>query len=1005
MMGIRFIIAEAIHRPGRIISGIVAMMVSVCLIIWLMGSYNTLISGFGNEADAYMGEYDFCVVPMQRGGMPGSGPQKGGDGQGMGFGFLGNSLKGSSAIKSQQVGQSKGERPSRGAGDVPVRGMGRPNLTGGARPPMSQMPQDGGKSERPSGGAFSSLVTGDASLPKDLVEELLKEPTVEFVHQALQVRIPMGKLSTDTSTLDDEIRKRMGTPSMGPMLVASDASHCPFHLEDGDWPDMSQSHALQGVLGSASAKTLGVKVGDSVELRAGARITHVKIVGIIKQSRDNGGVGGGGGPALATLTVPYQIYQQITGAPWSPNLLSLKLKEGVDKKAFREHWQVRLAQSGVGFADTESVSQGMKRDRTVQAMKASANSGIGLVLFSCIFIIFTTLSMGVRERSRRLALMRAIGISKRQVVAIVFGESLLLSFPAVIGGLLAGWILVAVLGDAGWIESFPTWTTIAVACVCAAGGGLLASILPAWKATRIDPVEVRSDAFESKLTNSGRTWWILGVIGLLAWSIQPLALLIPDLPESVVRPIFILGGYPGLIIGVLCLAPACAVASERILGPWVARLLGLHPSLLKMQLTGHLAQSAGTAVSMTVGLGLFMAIQIWGYSMLVPFTPDQSMPNTLISFLHTDWASDDCASVIQKVGQSPDKLHPIYVEEPDINAQQLASPQFAGNRQKSVVIAGLPLAKMFGGPEACLNLQFVQGNLKEALQMMSQEPAILVPDTFANTVHMNVGDILKLDNPSVPGETQNWKIAGVVSMPGWHWLTKTSGIRVRNGGFIAAFVLADAQQVKSHFKLDRIRFFWGNVIEGTDQTALQKNLEGLLADTSSHAESTQERGVELRPMVKVTSRQSLTESVGHRADSVLTAMSRLPIIALIIAGLAVMNTIMASVRTRRHAIGVMRAVGVTRSQVVRLIWAEGILLGLAAVILSFCLALLVSWGALEIQRYGYLFGAIVPEISIPWTHLAVGTALTLILCWLAGTAVAAGLSRHQVTELLMDTPE
>jgi putative ABC transport system permease protein len=134
-------------------------------------------------------------------------------------------------------------------------------------------------------------------------------------------------------------------------------------------------------------------------------------------------------------------------------------------------------------------------------------------------------------------------------------------------------------------------------------------------------------------------------------------------------------------------------------------------------------------------------------------------------------------------------------------------------------------------------------------------------------------------------------------------------------------------------------------------------------------------------------------------------MSRLPIIALIIAGLAVMNTIMASVRTRRHAIGVMRAVGVTRSQVVRLIWAEGILLGLAAVILSFCLALLVSWGALEIQRYGYLFGAIVPEISIPWTHLAVGTALSLILCWLAGTAVAAGLSRHQVTELLMDTPE
>ena len=63
---------------------------------------------------------------------------------------------------------------------------------------------------------------------------------------------------------------------------------------------------------------------------------------------------------------------------------------------------------------------------------------VWLVLFSCIFIIFTTLSIGVSERARRLALMRALGLGRMQIALLIAGEGIFLCIPALLGGLAAG---------------------------------------------------------------------------------------------------------------------------------------------------------------------------------------------------------------------------------------------------------------------------------------------------------------------------------------------------------------------------------------------------------------------------------------------------------------------------------------------------------------------------------------------------------------------------------------
>ncbi|MEG0587133.1 MAG: ABC transporter permease [Akkermansia sp.] len=943
----RLIWAELKDQPGRMGLGIFAMLISICLIIWMMGSYDALVREFDEDADAYMGTYDLCVSPIN-------------------------------------VKKSSEANPATG------------------------------------------LTNLKAILSQDVA--------VECVHGSQQMRLPIGvegdkrdqrgyakgnaNAKGTGKSFDDFVRDRMGIPSQSPLLVGCEARDCPYQLKSGIWPDMAQSHDAIGVLGSASAQFFKVGVGDRLLIRSGAKVVQVTLVGIVNQSQAHPDISSalqqGRGPALASLFVPHAFFESLKASgqdctPFTPDLLSICLKEGVDKRRFIQRWERQLSDRGACFADTEVVRQRLADNRSVRQMRDSAQSAVGMVLFSCIFIIFTTLSMGVQERVHRLSLLRALGVSKRQIAGLVFGESLLLSLPAMVGGLLAGWGLLAALQAGGGesqshasshlMASCPSWMTIGIAFGCSLGGGLIAAILPAWKATRYAPMEAgknqewsqessKKDARRSKLPFARP----MLMIGLFAWCIQPAVLLLPGLDGSTRKMLFTWLGYPGLLLGVVCLAPVCVWIAERLFTPVLARCFRLHPALLKMQLTSHLAQSAGTAISLTVGLGLFIAVQIWGYSMLVPFMPDRSMPGTLISMLHVDYTPDQGREIIRDVGLDDQKIFPIWVEEPDLDPIQLASPAFKTVEQKSVVVAGIPLHQMMDSPDACFNVRFIKGNREDAMQMLKSERAVLIPDTFANATNLKPGDVLRLCNPSQSGKPDEWRVAGVVNLPGWHWLTKTSGMRVRRQHFIAALLIADGEQVRNSFQLDKVRFFWGNLQKKISSQQLQTQLESLMRRGQKSAE--------IKPMVKVTQSMELKRRIGGRADSVIDAMSYLPLIALAIASLAVMNAIVASVRTRQHAWGIMRSVGLTRWGVVRLVWIESILMGGASVLLSLLFGTLAAWGSIEILRYGYFFGGVTPPLSIPWGHLAFGVGMTLVLCWIASLAISIKLARRPICDLL-----
>jgi putative ABC transport system permease protein len=115
---------------------------------------------------------------------------------------------------------------------------------------------------------------------------------------------------------------------------------------------------------------------------------------------------------------------------------------------------------------------------------------VALTLFIALLGIVNTLALSVLERTREIGLVRAVGMSRRQVRRMVRWESVIIAvFGAVLGlavGLLFGWALVRALRDQGIGRLVVPGATLATFPVVAALAGVGAAVLPARRAARLD---------------------------------------------------------------------------------------------------------------------------------------------------------------------------------------------------------------------------------------------------------------------------------------------------------------------------------------------------------------------------------------------------------------------------------------------------------------------------------------------------------------------------------------
>jgi putative ABC transport system permease protein len=208
-------------------------------------------------------------------------------------------------------------------------------------------------------------------------------------------------------------------------------------------------------------------------------------------------------------------------------------------------------------------------------------------------------------------------------------------------------------------------------------------------------------------------------------------------------------------------------------------------------------------------------------------------------------------------------------------------------------------------------------------------------------------------------------------------------------------VFASYDNVKRDFDLDTVKFFWFDADGSATNDEITESM-ALLAE--KHTGETFGIAATLfpprsgPPQVRLSTRQDIITGINNRADGMIWESSKLPLLTLLVTSLGIVNAIVASVRVRQWDMGIMRSLGLTRFALARLVVAEALLMGTVACLLSFGFGLMAGWCGAGISQYVSFFGGLNPSLVIPWAHIALAFAGTLLLCLLAAgwPAVAAG---------------
>jgi putative ABC transport system permease protein len=594
-------------------------------------------------------------------------------------------------------------------------------------------------------------------------------------------------------------------------------------------------------------------------------------------------------------------------------------------------------------------------------------------MIAATFIVFSALAMGVTERQRTLAMLRAIGAYRSQVAGLVLIEGAILGLVgALVGvplGLLWTWVLATWKADffSAGVVIDPRGAALGVFGSLAAA--LLAGLLPAWSASRVSPLEAMTPLAK---TPSARVPLVSALIGLALISIDPLFIFTPGVSREVMFYGHFFLGLPGVMAGFFLLAPAVVWIVEGLFAHVAARVMAVQPGLLRQQLSGGTWRAAGTGASLMVGLAILVVMQTMGHSILSGWRLPDRFPDIFI-FAGQGLTQDQYKKLDEVEGIKKGEVLPIV----------LAFPGLPEGIFGAIGAALMPDATMFLGvdPDLALDmmeLDFRDGNPKDAAAGLKKGHHIIVTDEFRVLKGLRVGDKLPLMTKT---GLEDFTICGVVWSPGIDVMVSMFDMGRMFDQRTAASVFGSIEDARTEFGKDKAFLFAANLKMGVDKAEMLKKVKEQLG----------EKGWKAGDVRKIK------HEIISGFQKLLLLLSTVAFSAMAVAALGVTNTVMASVRSRQWQFGILRSIGVTRAQLLRLVLAEAILLGLVGCILGLLAGLQMTIDGMGFTRrlLGY-----VTELHLPWGMLGIGVGIVMGVSLLASLWPAATVARTQPLTLL-----
>ncbi|MEU0936111.1 FtsX-like permease family protein [Embleya sp. NPDC005971] len=708
-----------------------------------------------------------------------------------------------------------------------------------------------------------------------------------------------------------------------------------FPMRAGHGPTNEREIALD----ARTAAGAGFRVGDTVRIALRGPVVETRLTGVF--GTDDPRVSAGGSLVLFDTATA----QRLLVAPGRYGEIDLTAAPGTSETALRD-----AAARVVPRVDNLRVDSGraLAREQIDQIeagtrqMTVALLAFAGIALFVATFIIANTFTMLVAQRTRELALLRAVGARRGQVTRIVLAEAAAVAAAASLLGLGAGIALAGVLRSL--LERFGAplpagpmiveGRTIVVALLVGSGATLLAAWLPARRASRIPPVAalntVEQPAGPGGLRGRSATGALMTAVGaaLTAYGRSTAA-------DSGRVPVAV--GVFLVLVGILLLTP---LLSRPVIGagaPFLDRPFGTAGRLARRNAVRNPRRTAATASALTIGLSLIAGLTMLGASIR------QAVEERAIA----EVAADYRIKTVNGAPVDPSVLDAV-VRVPGVTA---TSPLI----RDTVTLDGRNAAVIAVDPAAIERLLALGGTPDAAAALRRGE--ILVTADTAKQRGWRIGSVVPIDYPD-----------------------GTRG-RVTIGGFQGDLeqltkVTVPAALMRAHSTHRDIRSILVRTAAGDDARTTR----------------TIERAIGDNPLIMVEDRTDIRQSISRSVDLLLRIMYGLLAMAVLIAVLGVINTLAMSVFERRREIGMLRAIGFDRSRVRTMVRLESLVISLFGAILGVTVGTFLAWGILGPLR-GKVPGLV---LVVPWdsvgVFLALGVAVGVVAAvWPARTAARAAV--------------
>ncbi|MFF3912958.1 ABC transporter permease [Streptomyces sp. NPDC001852] len=759
----------------------------------------------------------------------------------------------------------------------------------------------------------------------------------------------VGKLSDLTQATLDKAAKVPGAAS-ATGVVSGFTAVADQHgkLAGGDWQSnggnywgtkdarypLVSGHAPHGagevLLDSKTAERAGYQVGDTVRLSVNGPVLTPTLTGIF--TTDDGNVSAGG--SLALFDTP--TAQKLFGKQGTYDEIDVKAAAGTSQTALKAELDKALPSHLVETTTGKTLADGQAKQiaDSMSGLKQALLVFAGIALFVGTFIIANTFTMLVAQRTRELALLRAVGASRRQVTRSVLIEAFAVGAVAGVAGLAAGVGIGAglrsLLGSFG--ASVPDGPLVISpgTVVAALAVGVLVTMLAAWlpgrRAAKIPPVAAMSSVHAKATTKSLVLRNTLGALFAAAGVAVVLAATSMD-ADSAQGPMGI--GAVLLIIGVFILTPLLSRPLIAAAAP-LLRAFGVSGKLARQNSVRNPRRTAATASALMIGLTLITGMTVTAGSLQ---TAIDKMASSAIR-------ADYVVSMANRSPLSPDVATRLAAADGVTASSPLrnAESRIDGKTEFLTGVDGSSIGKLTdlkvdNGTFAVSGTQVVVD--KDRAKEYGWTPGSHFTAHFED------------------GKAKTLTVAGVYE-----------GNDMING------IMLDDKVLTPHLK------------DPADMQVMVKTANG--ASDATKAELTKVLGT--NPAIKIQDKQDISNGIAQIFTTMLNMLYGLLGMAVIVAVLGVINTLAMSVFERAQEIGMLRAIGLDRKAVKRMVRLESLVISLFGGVLGIGLGVFFGWAA------GQLLGTKMPtyELVLPWGRMAV----FLLLAGMVGVLAALWPARR-----------